>query len=82
MTTVKQLQQKLAKLEAGTTANVVTFTMPDWTIRKMRAKRVIDVCHEAILGSRSQEVETILQSIGNNASHRLVELLKMCIECC
>jgi hypothetical protein len=80
MPTLNELRKRVAKLEAGTTASVVSFSMPSGGVVKMRSKRVIQVCSEAILGSRSQEVTTLLTSVGNNASHRLLELLKMCTE--
>ena len=80
MANYSALLKRLEKLESSSVSNIVVFEMADKTIRKMRSKRVIRVCSEAILGSRSQEVATILESVSNNASHQLVELLKMCIE--
>jgi hypothetical protein len=80
MPTLNELRKRVAKLEAGTTGSVVSFTMTDRTIRRMRAKHVLEACREAILGNRSAEVETLLTSVGNTASHSLVDLLRMCID--
>jgi hypothetical protein len=80
MPTLNELRKRVAKLEAGTTGSVVSFTMTDRTIRRMRAKQVLEVCREAILGNRSEDVATLLTSVGNTASHDLISLLKMCID--
>jgi hypothetical protein len=80
MPTLNDLRKRVAKLEAGTTGSVVSFTMPDRTIRRLRVKRVLEVCNEAVLGSRCIDVETLLTNVGNNASHSLVDLLRMCID--
>jgi hypothetical protein len=80
MPTLNALRKRVAKLETGTSGSIVSFTMTDRTIRRMRAKHVLEMCREAILGNRGAEVETLLTSVGNTASHDLVALLKMCID--
>jgi Na+/phosphate symporter len=81
MATLKELQRRLEKLEASATSNVVALTMPDSSIRKMKSKRVLEACIDAILGRNTgSDVEAILASVSSNANHKLITLARMCTE--
>jgi hypothetical protein len=71
------IERRIAKLEASTPTSVVSFTMLNGSIRKMKASLVVKLCTEAVYGSKSDDVMTLLNSVSSSCSHRLVNLLKM-----
>jgi hypothetical protein len=73
-----ELRKRVIKLEQSTPTSVVSFQLVTGVVRKMKAKQVLNLCAEALYGSKSSDVMTLIESVSNTCSHRLVDLLKMC----
>jgi hypothetical protein len=81
MPSLKELQTRLRKIERATGSHLVTFTMADGSTKKLLNSRVLQAMYDGIAedGIRGPEFETIINSVSNNASHKLVELFQMCV---
>ena len=80
MTTIGTLKKRLAKLEANQGRTVVTFKMPDGSIRKMPNKRLLEVFKESLIddGIKGRDYETVVSSVANDFDNRLIDLFLMC----